>query len=40
MAAQHQAAQVNSPTISFIRHLDFQFLPEISSELSIELYPY
>jgi hypothetical protein len=31
MAAQNQAAQVNFPTISFIRHLDFQFLPEISS---------
>jgi hypothetical protein len=33
MAAQNQAAQVNSSAISFIRHLGFQFLPEISSPL-------
>jgi hypothetical protein len=33
MAAQNQAAQVKSSTISFIRHSDFQFLPEISSPL-------
>jgi hypothetical protein len=25
MAAQNQAAQVNSPPVSFIRHLGFQF---------------
>jgi hypothetical protein len=35
MAAQNQAAQVNSSAISFIRHSDFQFLPEISSLLSL-----
>jgi hypothetical protein len=34
MAAQNQATQVNSPSISFIRHLGFQFLPEISLPLS------
>jgi hypothetical protein len=28
MAAQNQAAQVNSPSISFIRHLGFQFFTE------------
>jgi hypothetical protein len=39
MAAQHQAAQVNSPTISFIRHLDFQFLPEISSPFPLRSFP-
>jgi hypothetical protein len=41
MAVQNQAAQVNPPTISFIRHLDFQLLPETSpffaQELSTEL---
>jgi hypothetical protein len=42
MAGQNQAAQVNSFPVSFIRHLAFQFLPEISSppsqqELSTEL---
>jgi hypothetical protein len=35
MAGQNQAAQVNSSTRSFIRHLDFQFLPELSTELLI-----
>jgi hypothetical protein len=30
-AGQNQAAQVNSSSISFIRHLTFRFLPEISS---------
>jgi hypothetical protein len=39
MAAQNQAAQVNSSTISFIRHSDFQFLPEISSPLSLRSFP-
>jgi hypothetical protein len=43
MAGQNQSAQVNSSPISFIRHLTFRFLPEISSlpslqqELSTEL---
>jgi hypothetical protein len=31
MVGQNQAAQVNSSPVSFIRHLTFQFLPEISS---------
>jgi hypothetical protein len=34
MAAQNQDAQVNPLPVSFIRHLDFQFLPEISFPLS------
>jgi hypothetical protein len=39
MAAQNPAAQVNSSTISFIRHLGFQFLPEISFPLSFRSLP-
>jgi hypothetical protein len=38
MVGQNQAAQVNSSTRSFIRHLDFQFLPEISSPLSLRSF--
>jgi hypothetical protein len=39
MAAQNPAAQVNFPTTSFIRHLGFQFLPEISFPLSFRSLP-
>jgi hypothetical protein len=39
MAAQNQAAQVNSPSISFIQYLGFQFLPEISFLLSSRSLP-
>jgi hypothetical protein len=39
MAGQNQAAQVNSSTRSFIRHLDFQFLPKISSPLFLRSSP-
>jgi hypothetical protein len=36
MAAQNQAAQVNSSPVSFIRHLGFQFYLEISFPLSFK----
>jgi hypothetical protein len=39
MAAQHQAAQANPPIKSFIRHSDFQFLPEIPSPVIPEAAP-
>jgi hypothetical protein len=39
MAAQNQVAQVISPSIRFIRHLGFQFLPEISFPLSFRSLP-
>jgi hypothetical protein len=39
MAAQNQATQVISSTISFIQHLGFQFLPEISFPLFFRSFP-